>query len=146
MQPAIANLYDSWLISIGIPIFLLRFAFVANEAPIWKAEFGSVDPVSIIKGSWRTALIPNTIIANIPHLILSTLYFGFNSLMTGVSLSVEWSRYALSRKGLCVSWDPEMAKRSTYFLSLPYRYAFPLMASSALFALAYLSESVPSGD
>ncbi|KAL3485839.1 hypothetical protein BJX62DRAFT_247255 [Aspergillus germanicus] len=125
-------LISLWLISIGIPIFLLRFAFVANEAQICKAEFGSVDPVSIIKGSWPTALIPNTIIANIPHLIFSTLYFGFNSLMTGMSLSVEWSRYALSRKGLRVSWDPQMAQRSTYFLSLPYRYAFLLMASSAL--------------
>ncbi|KAL4942782.1 hypothetical protein BDV06DRAFT_211600 [Aspergillus oleicola] len=44
-----------------------------------------------------------------------------------MALAAEWSRYAVSRRGIRVSWNPQSAQRSTYFLSLPYRYAIPLI-------------------
>ncbi|KAL2795689.1 hypothetical protein BJX66DRAFT_324434 [Aspergillus keveii] len=47
-----------------------------------------------------------------------------------MALAAEWSKYGISRKGLRLSWDPKSAQHSSYFLSLPYRYAVPLMASS----------------
>jgi hypothetical protein len=48
-----------------------------------------------------------------------------------MTLAAEWSRYALSQRGVRVSWNAQGAQRRSYFLSLPYRYAVPLMASSA---------------
>lgn len=52
--------------------------------------------------------------------------------MTKMALAAEWSQYAVSRKGIRVSWDPQHAQRSTYFLSLPYRYAMPFLVTSAI--------------
>lgn len=84
-------------------------------------------------------------IANLPQLIFSLLYVGFNSLLTGMCVSAEWSGYSKSRKGLRVSHKPRLAQRSNYFLSIPYKYAIPLLicssilhwlASQALFIIA----------
>lgn len=49
-----------------------------------------------------------------------------------MTLAAEWSTYAISRRGVRVSWNPQYAQRSSYFLSLPYRYAIPLMGTSAI--------------
>ncbi|RJE24013.1 hypothetical protein PHISCL_03668 [Aspergillus sclerotialis] len=49
-----------------------------------------------------------------------------------MTLASEWSRYAFQRKGLRVSSEPRMSQRSTYFLSLPYRYALPLIGTSGI--------------
>lgn len=49
-----------------------------------------------------------------------------------MNMAAEWSGYAVNRKGLRVSGSPSLSQRSNYFLSLPYRYAIPLMAVSAL--------------
>ncbi|KAL2824888.1 hypothetical protein BDW59DRAFT_172616 [Aspergillus cavernicola] len=111
-----------WLIAIAICAFLLRLGLVEDGAGVWDADFGSINAQALIKSdNWPRSLISNTIIANIPQVIFSTLYFVFNS-----------SGYALTRKGVRVSWDPQSAQRSSYFLSLPYRYAIPLMAFSAI--------------
>ncbi|KAL4914499.1 hypothetical protein BDW62DRAFT_213385 [Aspergillus aurantiobrunneus] len=64
-------------------------------------------------------------------LLFSILYFIFNSVMTSMALAAEWSRYAVTRRGIRVSWNPQSAQRSSYFLSMPYRYAVPLMVASA---------------
>ena len=49
-----------------------------------------------------------------------------------MNIAAEWSRYAVNRKGLRVSGIASLSQRSNYFLSLPYRYAIPLMGVSAL--------------
>ena len=49
-----------------------------------------------------------------------------------MALAAEWSSYSMHRKGLRVSTFLRGHQRSTYFLSLPYRYAFPLIACSGL--------------
>lgn len=64
--------------------------------------------------------------------MFSALYFVFNSILTCMASAAEWSRFCLSRRGLRVSWNPQGSQRSSYFLSLPYRYAIPLMSCSAL--------------
>ncbi|BCS28248.1 uncharacterized protein APUU_61296A [Aspergillus puulaauensis] len=124
-----------WSIAIGICIFLIIYGEANDGKAIWAAKFGktsSVDSSTLIKGdSWPTSLLANTIIANIPQLIFSLIYFLTNSLLTSMTLAAEWSRYAVLRRGLRVSWNPKAAQRQSYFLSLPYRYAVPLMASSA---------------
>ena len=55
-----------------------------------------------------------------------------NGLLTTMAFTHEWSGYATQRKGLRVSARPTGAQRSTYFLSLPYRYAIPFMILSTV--------------
>jgi hypothetical protein len=45
-------------------------------------------------------------------------------------MGYEWVSYSQKRKGLRVSHAPIGAQRSTYFLSLPYRFGIPLMVLS----------------
>ncbi|KAL4924160.1 uncharacterized protein BDV17DRAFT_275337 [Aspergillus undulatus] len=125
-----------WGVAIGVCIFLILLGQHNGGVEIWEAKFGTsssqVHSSTLIKGEgWPTSLIANTIIANTPQLIFSLLYFVLNSILTAMTLAAEWSRYARTRRGLRVSWNPQSAQRRTYFLSLPYRYAMPLIASCA---------------
>lgn len=104
-----------------------------DNSQLWKIALGAVNPRTIIKGdNWPTSIVANTIIANIPQVVFSILYFASNSVFTTMTLSAEWADYAVERKGLRVSATPQGAQRSTYFLSLPYRYGIPLIAFSTL--------------
>lgn len=60
------------------------------------------------------------------------IYFTFNAVFTSMLLGREWSRFGLRRKGLRLSSPGAGAQRTTYFLQLPYRYAVPIMAVSAV--------------
>ncbi|KAJ5951286.1 uncharacterized protein N7479_009699 [Penicillium vulpinum] len=131
-----------WLISISFCIMVVLACFglfifvlttVSGPKSIWTANLGSIDAASLITGDhWPKTLIPNVIIANLPQLTLSFLYFAFNSLLTTMTIAAEWSSYAINRKGLRVSGSPSLSQRSSYFLSLPYRYAIPLVVVSSL--------------
>jgi hypothetical protein len=66
--------------------------------------------------------------ANMWQLLLSLLYMCINALLTCFSVEAEWQSYAVERKNLRVS-SPIGQQRSTYFLSLPWRYGLPLMAT-----------------
>ena len=93
--------------------------------------FGQLDTRALISYPIDT-VIGNTLVANLPQLILSTIYVSYNSLFTCMMLGQEWASYAREKKGLRLSGKQEGAQRSTYFLSLPYRYALPLMAISGV--------------
>ncbi|KAF9885062.1 hypothetical protein FE257_000793 [Aspergillus nanangensis] len=122
-----------WIVGITICLGLVGYAQANDGRDIWTAGFGAISAQTLIKGdTWPTDLTSNTIIANIPQLLFSLLYFIFNALLTGMTLAAEWSRYSLSHRGLRVSDMPRRAQRSSYFLSVPYRYAIPLMSVSAL--------------
>jgi hypothetical protein len=94
--------------------------------------FGAVDPRTMITSNFQFAgIVSNSIVANIPQLILSILYFSYNSIFTAMLLGYEWTSYAQKRKGLRVSRPPIGEQRSSYFLQLPYRFSIPLMVLSA---------------
>ena len=102
-------------------------------ANIWKLEFGTVESNEMVSAEpWPTTVVPNVLIANTPQLIYSFLYLTLNSILTSMCLADEWSRFSISRKGLRVSNNPKVAQRSNYFLSVPYRYAAPLMIAPAI--------------
>ena len=71
------------------------------------------------------------LLANSPQLVLSSLYFMYNSLYTCMLSATEWSRSARHRKALRVT-SPTHAQRSTYWLALPWRYSLPLSMTSSL--------------
>jgi hypothetical protein len=94
----------------------------------------SANPDAFIQWTLPTSgfsgIFSNILVANIPQLILSTIYYSYNSLFTCFLLGREWDSYANSRKGLRVSDFPEGSQRSTYFLQIPYRFAIPLLIFS----------------
>ncbi|KAJ5092747.1 hypothetical protein N7456_008608 [Penicillium angulare] len=71
------------------------------------------------------------LLANTPQLILTIFYFFVNGIFTSMLAAAEYNDYATERKPLRVSW-PKGEQRSTYFLSLPYRYSITLMALSTV--------------
>jgi hypothetical protein len=98
---------------------------------------GTSDPRTIIQGWFIRSqivngLILNVLIANLPQIILSTIYYTYNCLFTCFSLGYEWHSYVNHRRSLRVSTHTCGAQCTTYFLQLPYRFAVPLMASSGI--------------
>jgi hypothetical protein len=101
---------------------------------------GNVRPQNLVMGwhlpgTGNTSVIFSTLIANSPQAIFSFLYMCYNSLFTVMFHTRELLRFSITagrgKKYLRVS-SPRGEQKSTYFLSLPYRYAIPLLASSGL--------------
>lgn len=83
------------------------------------------------------AIVLSVLVANTPQIVLSFLYFSVNGISTCMSLSSEWGRFSYANaikngpRTLRTS-EPAGKQRSTYFLQLPFRFAIPLIAMSAL--------------
>ncbi|KAJ5371906.1 hypothetical protein N7517_003912 [Penicillium concentricum] len=124
-----------WGIAIAVCICLLVYGLtqIGPGVNIWKEPLGTTVADTLITGAgWPNTLEPNVLIANAPQLIFSFLYFGFNGLLTTMTLAAEWSGYATHRKGLRVSNNAQSSQRSQYFLSIPYRYSMPLLATAVI--------------
>ena len=78
-----------------------------------------------------TSIIPYVLLANTPQVIASFLYLSYNGLFTAMVANREWTSYAQKRAALRVT-VPTPSQRSTYFLSLPYKYGSPLIIASIL--------------
>ena len=101
---------------------------------LWSLGFGDVNSQTLIHlnhGSLSdsTSLILTGLVANVPQILLSFLYFSYNGLYTCMLLAEEWSAYAHKRRYLRVT-SPTGGQRSTYRLQLPYRYGIPLLVGS----------------
>ncbi|KAL4875254.1 hypothetical protein BJY04DRAFT_224224 [Aspergillus karnatakaensis] len=115
-------------------ICLLAYAFdrMADTEGAWDG-FGAVKANTMIQADqWPSGLVANTLIANVPQVVFSGLYFMVNSVLTSLTLAGEWNTFSVQRKGLRVSTRPQGYQRRTYFLSLPLRYGLPLIAMSGL--------------
>ncbi|KAM0123886.1 hypothetical protein ACHAO1_011195 [Botrytis cinerea] len=78
--------------------------------------------------SETNSLFTNIILANLPQTIISFLNVLYNGLFTCMLLADEWHIYGHKKQPLRVTC-PSGQQNSTYFLSVPYRYAmliFPL--------------------
>ena len=98
---------------------------------LWELGFGSATPYTIIFTTDSPDVIHMSLLANIPQIFLSVGYFLYNNLLTHMLLVAEYDDYASQRKPLRVSC-PQGSQRSSYYLSLPYRYGIPLMVASML--------------
>lgn len=76
-------------------------------------------------------LISNVILANVPQLLASTFYFLYNGILTMFLVQFEFSSMYKARKSLRVS-EPVGNQRSSYPISLPFRYGIPLFISSGV--------------
>ncbi|KAK0926466.1 hypothetical protein LTR29_017860 [Friedmanniomyces endolithicus] len=97
--------------------------------------FGAVDFRAIIVDSLpqteAASLVVDVLIANLPQVLCSFVYFAYNGLFTCMLLAHEYSQHGLrgSRKPLRVS-KPKGKQRDKYFLQLPYAYSIPLILIS----------------
>ncbi|EFR02719.1 hypothetical protein MGYG_05717 [Nannizzia gypsea CBS 118893] len=90
---AVAN--RRWTLGYG-------FSTISDSSGIWLVGLQATDPRTLIVGDWPTSLVSNTLMANLPQLIYSIIYFAFNSIVTTMTMAAEWSQYAVQRKGLRV--------------------------------------------
>lgn len=95
--------------------------------------FGTIQPKAII---WSILYkYPNlsvfklVFIANSPQLIVTISYYFYNSVLTGMLAASEYNSYGIKRKPLRVSFPQKGSlQRSTYWLTVPYRYSIPLIS------------------
>ena len=87
----------------------------------------------IVQGdkSINFGIVGGTLVANTPQLILSYIYTAYNALVTSMSSHSELLGYSTKRRGLRVT-QPTRMQRSSYHLSLPYRFSIPLITASAI--------------
>ncbi|KAL3472966.1 hypothetical protein BJX99DRAFT_249257 [Aspergillus californicus] len=102
---------------------------------IWDSGLGEVTTSTILTGmdtpATASGVLSMILLANTPQVLVSAAYFMYNALLTCMLGAVEYDNYAQEPKPLRVSW-PRGAQRSTYYLSLPYRYSIPLLLVSAV--------------
>ncbi|KAL4992675.1 hypothetical protein BDW68DRAFT_184165 [Aspergillus falconensis] len=125
----------TYIASLAVSIGLLSrgVSIMTSTEGIWTSGLAAVSTKTMISSlNWPSGLIPNVLIANVPQLIYSGLYFMSNSILTNMTLCSEWANFSLHRKGLRVSSRPQGHQRRTHFLSLPFRLAIPLITLSAL--------------
>ena len=97
---------------------------------MWVRGFGILNTTSLMAVDFRN-LTEGILMANLPQTILSCLYLTYNSLVTCMLLGQEWSLFSHHHRTLRLT-SPRPGQRSTYWLQVPYIYAIPLMALSAL--------------
>ncbi|KAJ5949351.1 hypothetical protein N7454_000935 [Penicillium verhagenii] len=105
-------------------------------ADIWSLGFGSVNTDTLVDmGDAQSLVLSNTmfliLISNSPQFVLSIIYFLTNGLLTCMLGAAEWDRNAFQRRPLRVS-KPQGDQRSTFYLTLPYRYGVPNLIFFAL--------------
>ena len=110
-------------------------AFLENHSAksLWSMGFGAVNMATLVTMGdfYKPRLLSSTLLANTPQLILSILYFSYNSIFTCELVGREWSNFGRHQQPLRVT-RPHGEQKSTYWLNLPYRYGLPLMAVAIL--------------
>jgi hypothetical protein len=71
-------------------------------------------------------LFANIMIVNTFQVVVSLAYVAYNGLVSCMLVADEWCRFAKDRKTLRVS-APIGMQRSSYTLSMPFRYGIPMM-------------------
>lgn len=101
---------------------------------IWSLGFGEASEAALISwpGSQRPNIVPNAMLANLPHLTFSLIYFQWNAIITTMAIGREWNDFSLQRSGLRVSDTPQGEQRSRYFLQLPFKFSIPLIGTSIM--------------
>jgi len=121
-------------LAIIIVIILLVMALRADAARgtliftsiLSKNHFAIIGFESLAGAS----LLDIVLLVNTPQLIVSMLYFLFNSMMTAYVQAAEWNAFSLRPQYLRVS-KPVGSQVSTYWLSLPPLYGIPMLLFSA---------------
>ena len=88
---------------------------------------GEISSATLLTGL-NHSFTPNILLVNTIQLVVTSLYFLYNDTLTRMLLAAEYNSYALERKPLRVSF-PNGKQRSTFYLTIPYRYSAPLLVT-----------------
>ena len=98
---------------------------------LWSLGLGNVNPEALIgfNGSQNLSgpagVILAVLLANLPQIILSFLYFAYNGLFTCMLLAEEWSGYASKRRFLSHVTNRRAAKHLPFATAVSLRYPTP---------------------
>ncbi|KAI0532619.1 hypothetical protein GGR58DRAFT_507215 [Xylaria digitata] len=117
-------------------IALQDYSLPTDLSSLWREGVGETHAYAItltkaIESFGVNAFYGTLLLANVPQILLGIAWWLANSLLTRLLLARRWARFIVKRSGLQVS-SPKGQQRSSYILSLPYRYSIPLMIASAL--------------
>lgn len=127
-----------WLASIIVGlVFLVKGINLVGVRSAFSLGFGALSLNAIVstsayRGGSAASIVTTSVVANLPQLLLSGLYFMYNAVLTGMASSYEWSLFAYKPTTLRVTL-PSGAQRESYWLQLPWRYSIPLLACSTVF-------------
>jgi hypothetical protein len=101
---------------------------------LWQQGIGRVNGYALVGGVWSKAnrfidFSRQIFLANVFHILVSFMYLFVNNILSRQLVAAEWTRllYVNEKKPLRVS-SPQGMQRSSYMLSIPFRYSVPLMA------------------
>lgn len=123
--------YKIWCRSsagFGVLCFAVWLA-VATKEPSLENTFGTATPSATMSTPFTDdtfGMILTAVLVNSPQMLLSLLYVSTTSIVSCMALCEEWSRFAIRRRGLRTS-ETSGDQRSTYWLSIPFRYSIPLL-------------------
>ncbi|KAJ6130299.1 hypothetical protein N7512_003079 [Penicillium capsulatum] len=148
MQAASAR---RWIITIVVCLacitagsYLLERAITTGPSSYMYDHRPGLTP-SVLHSWWRDGLLSESysqvdlkstklttlgciVVANTPQLAVTLSYYGFNSVLTSMLAAAEYNSYGTRPKPLRVTWPVKGSKqKSTYWLSVPYQYAIPVM-------------------
>lgn len=94
----------------------------------WGKEGLGASDYSQVTTSLPARMLDSVVVANIPQLVITMSYYGYNNLMTTMLAAAEYDSYGVSYKSLRVTWpEKDSQQKSTYWLSIPYQYAVPTL-------------------
>lgn len=100
----------------------------ADDIQQWFSSDVDVGSYSIIGGRIEWSMLSAVVVANIPQLVIIVSYYCYNAVLTSILAAAEYSSYGVKRKALRVTWPiKDSQQRSTYWLSVPYRYVVPIL-------------------
>ncbi|KAI1842909.1 hypothetical protein JX266_010927 [Neoarthrinium moseri] len=141
--------YAFFAIGIAIPsaavasslMHLSRVGVDISPSAIWQQGF-KPHPAAVSRdlrsfgaaGTGTTStLLGHVLVSNSPQMLMSFLYLFYNNILTRQVVADEWLRFLRKdgKKPLRVS-SPVGMQRSSYFLSLPFKYSIPLLGLSTV--------------
>ncbi|RJE21418.1 hypothetical protein PHISCL_06249 [Aspergillus sclerotialis] len=110
-------------VAIGLP------RMFTNTQALWDTDASVKYDYSLSYYSeWQWVMLCNT-----PQLGVTMFYHLYNRVFTNMLLCAEYSSYGADRKSLRVTWPVKGSQqRSSYWLSIPYRYEISAMVFSAV--------------
>ncbi|GMG08199.1 unnamed protein product [Aspergillus oryzae] len=113
------------VVAIGLLAVRLPSA-VANPQGLWDYESNVKGTGAFVLGT--VSEMQGVVTANSVQLLVTVGYYFYNSVLTSMLASAEYSSYGTDRKPLRVTWPVKGSQqRSTYWLSVPYKYGIPVM-------------------
>ncbi|KAJ5669760.1 hypothetical protein N7462_010830 [Penicillium macrosclerotiorum] len=95
----------------------------------WFSSDADITNIGLLgSGDLSRTMLSSVVVANVPQLIITMSYYCYNAVLTSMLAAGEYSSYGVKRKALRVTWPVKGSEqRSTYWLSVPYRYSAPIL-------------------